>query len=324
MENYDVFNGDADGICALLQLHFSDLGDRADNHLLSGVKRDIQLLKNIQSTQTPGHITVLDISLDKNRDDLIRLLALGYKVLYADHHFAGEIPQHSNLTCLIDTDSNTCTSLIINQHLNHRHFLWAITGAYGDNLFDSAQQLATQQGVADADQELLKELGTLINYNGYGAKVEDLHFAPQLLFRSLLNYPNPLDFIEDSSSDFKTLQQGYQSDIAKANDSKFYYHNTCIAVILLPQASWSRRVSGVYGNALANQSPDRAHAILTPLQDESGFTVSVRAPLNNKSGADELCRQFPSGGGRKAAAGINNLAKQQLDTFIERFNRQYC
>jgi len=51
--------------------------------------------------------------------------------------------------------------------------------------------------------------------------------------------------------------------------------------------------------------------------------VGVRAPLNNKTGADELCRQFPSGGGRKAAAGINQLPEEQLTSFIDRFSQQY-
>lgn len=40
--------------------------------------------------------------------------------------------------------------------------------------------------------------------------------------------------------------------------------------------------------------------------------VSVRAPDNCKEGSDELCRQFSSGGGRKASAGINALAESSL------------
>jgi len=77
-------------------------------------------------------------------------------------------------------------------------------------------------------------------------------------------------------------------------------------------------VSGVYANALATANPERAHAMLTQ-QDGGSFLVSVRAPLNNKTGADELCRQFESGGGRKAAAGINKLAEADYDLFVEKF-----
>ena len=51
--------------------------------------------------------------------------------------------------------------------------------------------------------------------------------------------------------------------------------------------------------------------------------VSVRAPYHRKEGADDLCRQFPSGGGRKAAAGINALAQDALDQFIDQFNQQF-
>ena len=40
MARYDVFNGDADGICALLQLR---LAAPADSTLITGVKRDIDL-----------------------------------------------------------------------------------------------------------------------------------------------------------------------------------------------------------------------------------------------------------------------------------------
>ena len=64
--------------------------------------------------------------------------------------------------------------------------------------------------------------------------------------------------------------------------------------------------------------PDRAHALLTRLP-EGGFVVSVRAPLIAPDGADALCRQFPTGGGRKAAAGINSLPESDYDAFVQRF-----
>ena len=55
-----------------------------------------------------------------------------------------------------------------------------------------------------------------------------------------------------------------------------------------------------------------------------GYVVSVRAPLENKTGADELCRRFPTGGGRKAAAGINELPESMLDDFIKQFSDFYA
>jgi len=93
-------------------------------------------------------------------------------------------------------------------------------------------------------------------------------------------------------------------------------------VIILPDETWSRRISGVFGNQLANQHPGRAHAILSHHKD-GGYVVSVRAPLNNKTGADELCKEFPAGGGRKGAAGINHLPVEQLSHFINRLDCRY-
>ena len=267
-------------------------------------------------------ITVLDISLDKNRSDLVRNLESGAKVFYVDHHFCGEIPNDVNLTTLINTDSNICTSLLVNQHLDNKHYLWAITGAFGDNLKVSARTLARQHQLAENDTEQLLPLGIYLNYNGYGADINDLHFAPDQLFQKLLSYRNPLDFIHDSSSAYQQLKSGYEEDNANVSHIKVEYQTDKIALFILPDETWARRISGVYSNELANQSPDRAHAVLTQ-NKQNGYLISVRAPLNNKTGADELCRQFESGGGRKAAAGINHLPKTDLQLFIDKFNLQF-
>lgn len=68
--NFDVFNGDADGICALLQLR---LAEPRDSILITGVKRDIGLLNRVNA-QASDKVTVLDVSLDKNRQSLLDLL----------------------------------------------------------------------------------------------------------------------------------------------------------------------------------------------------------------------------------------------------------
>jgi len=93
MTHYYAFNGDADGLCALQQLR---LVDPRDATLVTGVKRDIKLLRRVHAT-VGDDVTVLDISLDANRDDLRRLLEAGATVRYFDHHYAGELPQHRNL-----------------------------------------------------------------------------------------------------------------------------------------------------------------------------------------------------------------------------------
>jgi hypothetical protein len=63
--------------------------------------------------------------------------------------------------------------------------------------------------------------------------------------------------------------------------------------------------------------------VLTRKADGS-FLVSVRAPLNDKRDADTLCRQFATGGGRAAAAGINELPASDLNAFIDAFSATYC
>lgn len=322
MAHYDVFNGDADGICALLQLR---LANPVESTLITGVKRDIQLLPKVLSDfsiQSGDEITVLDISMDKNKQALVSALDLGAKVFYADHHFAGDIPTSAHLSAHINEAPDTCTSLIINGHLKGQYPEWAITGAFGDNLKNSAQAVAKLAGVSGSDLQTLENLGIYINYNGYGAALEDLHFTPADLYRTLSAFANPLEFVLGNQADFSRLEEGYQSDMANAEQTKPHHTTDHIAVFVLPDQSWARRVSGVYSNDLTNQYPDRAHTVVTQ-KSNGNYLVSVRAPLNNKQGAVDLCRQFPTGGGRAAAAGINDLPADQLDVFIARFSEAY-
>ncbi len=109
---------------------------------------------------------------------------------------------------------------------------------------------------------------------------------------------------------------------AKAKQIAAEYETPKVAVHILPDEIWCRRVSGALSNDLANQYPERSHAVVS-VNSQNGYQVSVRAPLNNKTGADELCAQFPSGGGRKAAAGINHLAVEELPAFINAFEAKY-
>ena len=101
MADFDVFNGDADGLCALHQLR---LLEPREATLVTGPKRDIALLQRVSlesppsagpapppsagqapppsagerapdraSEMTSARITVLDISLDRNRQPLLAL-----------------------------------------------------------------------------------------------------------------------------------------------------------------------------------------------------------------------------------------------------------
>lgn len=317
MKQFDVFNGDADGICALQQLR---LTDPANSQLVTGVKRDIELLDQVQAASGDA-ITVLDISLDKNRAGLLRVLDAGATVRYFDHHFAGDIPRHPRLTTHIDTAGDTCTSLIVNDFLNSAHAPWAVTAAFGDNAEPAAERLASQIGLSERQRDQLRELGILINYNAYGESLDDLHFSPHDLVRRIRPYADPLEFVAGDPS-FRQLKEAYDGDVAKAASLKPHDATPRCALYILPAEAWARRVSGVFANQLAQEHTERAHALLTRLPD-GGFVVSVRAPLSTRSGADDLCRQFPTGGGRKAAAGINHLPDDQLDSFAKAFAVQF-
>ncbi len=316
--NYDIFNGDADGIIALLQLR---LANPIESELVTGVKRDIQLLKKISPKQG-DHLTILDISMEKNSSELSAALAEGANIIYFDHHRSGDIPNDSQLEAHIDLDPNICTALLVDKKLNGQFHHWAITAAYGDNLIARADELAKLAGLTEQQAELLKEFGTLINYNGYGAEVSDLHYHPAELYQALLVYSSPFEAIDDEASPFYKLRDAYKEDMQNALAVKPSHQSEHLSVYELPQQLWAKRISGVYGNLLANQNPDSAHAVLTVNSDKS-FTVSLRAPLNNKQGAGDICSQFVSGGGRAAAAGVNALPKSQVADFIEAVESYY-
>ena len=317
MTHYDVFNGDADGICALHQLR---LASPIESTLITGVQRDISLLDRVYG-DAGDQITVLDISLDKNRNNLQQLLDKGCEVEYFDHHFAGEIPKHPHLTTRIDTTATICTSLLVNDHLNGSHCMWVVVGAFGDNLHDSARSAAGPLHLSDKQLDQLCDLGTYLNYNGYGVEFSDLIFHPDQLYLKLKPFADPFEFI-DAEPAYKQLEDGYASDMAAASELTAELSEERIAIYILPDAPWARRVSGVFANQLARAHPDRAHALLTKL-DSGGYRISVRAPLNTKEGADTLCRSFPTGGGRKAAAGINHLPDDLYPLFVDKFRNTY-
>lgn len=317
MADIDVFNGDADGICALQQLR---LAQPCTSKLVTGVKRDISLLKRVEAG-TGDHITILDISLDKNREPLIRLLEQGARLSYYDHHYAGEIPVHSGLDAHIDPTPDRGTSFLVDRALGGSHRRWAIVGTFGDNFDAMAMTMAKPAGLRESEVDLLRELGILMNYNAYGSVPEDLHIKPADLFRRVNPYLDPLVFVAEDET-MALLRDGYRSDMqnvqALAADLKTETH----AIYILPDQAWSHRVSGVFANQLAQGAPGRAHAVLTRLR-QGGYLVSVRSPLDRPAGADDLCRNFPSGGGRQAAAGINHLPEDQFDRFRREFEASF-
>ncbi|MCC6610207.1 MAG: acetyltransferase [Burkholderiales bacterium] len=312
MRHIDVANGDADGLCALHQLR---LAEPVAAELVTGVKRDIGLLERVQAA-AGDLVTVLDVSLDRNRTALERLLALGARVRYFDHHYSGEIPAHPGLEAHIDTRGGTCTAALVDTYLSGRFRAWAVVAAFGDNLGGIGRALAAPLGLTDAKLEALGELGEALNYNAYGETVADLRVHPAELYRLMRPHSDPFEFLAKESV-FEALRNGWREDMSRALAVAPRFDSAAAVVHELPDAAWSRRVTGAFANHLATADPERAHAVLAP-NARGGYVVSVRTARGSPKSADGLAREYPGGGGRQEAAGIDNLPEHALPGFLLR------
>jgi len=313
MIHFYVYNGDADGLCALQQLRLAEPGDAT---LVSGVKRDIRLLKRVDAARG-DRVTVLDISLDQNRAELQQLLERGVFVRYFDHHFAGELPCSGLLESYIDEAPGVCTSTLVDRYLGGRYRKWAIVAAFGDNLPGIGTDMARNCGIDEATTVTLRMLGTYLNYNAYGDSISDLHFDPKALADAMLPYADPADFVKRSDV-YARLSAGYEQDMRKARDLKPMNQVPGAMIVMLPDEPWAKRAIGVYANELIRSAPDSAVAILSP-NSRGGYVASVRVPVARAVGADEFCRRFETGGGRKLAGGIDHLPRAEVDHFASAF-----
>ncbi len=314
--HYDVFNGDADGLCALVQLR---LEQPLASSLVTGVKRDNALVARVDATAGDS-LTVLDVSFAVNGAAVAALLARGASVEYFDHHFAGDVLSHPRLRAHIDTAPDVCTGILVDRVLCGRHRRWAVVAAYGDSLDAPARRLASSIALGGDDDRALCELGRALAYNAYGDREADLLIAPAALYRALVRHADPLGFVRGDAL-FARLVASRDADLARARAIAPRHRLQRGDVYVLPDAAWSRRVRGALGDELARASRDRAHAVLTPTP--GGYVVSVRAPLEAPRGADALCRQFAHGGGRAAAAGVNLLAQADLERFVAAFGAAF-
>jgi len=318
-----AFNGDADGLCALQQLRLGGEGAaEAAATLVTGVKRDIALLERVAARASAGdEVTVLDVSLDVNRAGLLALLAAGARVRYFDHHFAGDIPADAALEPHIDTAPNVCTALLVDRYLDGKFRHWAIAGAFGDSLTDEARAMAQAAGIAADDAARLQELGVAVNYNAYGETIADLHVPPVELAAEMLGYANPLDFARASAA-FRRLADGFRQDMEQARRLEPSRRTAGAVVFVLPDAAWARRASGTLANDLAKANAASAVAIVSP-KTAGGYLVSVRVPRDRAVSAEAFCRRYPTGGGRRTAAGVNHLPGEELDSFAAAFEAEF-
>jgi hypothetical protein len=314
-----AYNGDADGLCALQQLRLAE-PEAAGADLITGVKRDIALLERVQAG-AGDRCTVLDVSLDVNRKGLLALLDAGVAIRYFDHHFAGDLPAHGQLELHIDPSPSVCTSVLVDRALGGRHRRWAVVGLYGDSLTEEGNGLAKDAGLGSDEARRLKDLGVAINYNAYGETIADLHVPPAELAAEMLPYAEPLAFAADSPT-FRRLAEGFREDMDKARRLEPMRQVPGAVAYLLPDAAWSRRASGTLANDLAKANAGSAVAIVSH-KTSGGYLVSIRVPKESPTSAEVFCRQFPTGGGRRTAAGINDLPSAELERFAAMFEEQF-
>ena len=281
-----AYNGDADGICSMVQW---GLVYGIEGHRVTGVKRDIELLERVNPTPD-DEIIVMDISLARNHARAVELSSQGFDITWFDHHLAGE--PIDGITTNIDTSANVCTARIVEKFLGVESD-WAQVALHGDGL-----------SVHSSKPEF-KELGELLNYNGYGADLSDLHFHPDDLLLLCLQAKTPQNFMDTQA--FMTLKNGFESDLSNAKNIELnngYY--------LLPNEAWARRVVGVMAHRI-NESGDGPHVIAI----DKGETLQVS--IRGIEGIGELCKMF-GGGGRATAGGIDALPKSEITALMKEVN----
>lgn len=312
-----AFNGDADGLCALQQLR---LENAEPGVLVTGVKRDIELLARV-TAKSGDECVVLDVSLDVNRAGLVAVLAAGAKVRYFDHHHAGEVPNDAKLEAHLDPSPSVCTSILVDRYLAGRRRPWAVVGTFGDSLTDEGRALAREAGIGDEDALTLKDLGVCINYNAYGETLADLHVPPAVLAEEMRPFEDPREFARRSDT-YRRLRDGYQKDMELAARLEPKTKAPGAVLFVLPDEAWARRASGTLANDLAKAHAGSAVAIVSP-KAQGGFLVSLRVPKESTVSAEAFARRFPTGGGRRTAAGINHLPEPELDSFASDFTREF-
>lgn len=310
-----LFNGDADGMVSqhMLGMHLGPPDLR-----ITGLKRDIKLLAKLPPIES-GHLHVLDISLGQNEGDLAPLLAQEeIKITWYDHHESGEVQNHPRLFRHILQSPGSCTGSIVHAFCGRRFPLWAAISAFGDNLPVTADALAGEGSATEEEKALLRKSGQLLNYNAYGESPADVLFAPLDLAQEMSAFTSALEFCRQSRI-FSPLEKQFAMDEENFQNLKPILQTASAKVYQVPAEPWARRFSATWVNQTILKNPHQALAILYPRQD-GNFMVSIRAPRGGEPApsAADLAAEFPTGGGRKLAAGINSLAPMDLTRFLNR------
>ena len=159
------------------------------------------------------------------------------------------------------------------------------------------------------------------NGDAYGSSIRDLCFDPADLAQQMQSFADPLAFVREAKA-FARLTARYEEDIAKARALDPARQVPGATMVVLPDEPWAKRAIGVLANNLAQAQPDCAIAILSP-NASGGYVVSVRVPEGSPVAADEFCRGFATGDGRKRAARINDLPATDVDRLAASFEARF-
>jgi hypothetical protein len=271
-----------------------------------------------------ARLYVFDISLDANRADLDRLLKHpGIEINWYDHHEAGEIPTTPRLRTRILNARGTCTALLAHADFPGSDPRWAAMAAFGDNLPQAARALLAPLGLDDAAVETWREAGELINYNAHGETPEDVLFQPLDVAERMSAFRDPEAFVRESGI-IEPLRAQMKEDEHQMGGLRPERAQEGARLYRLPAESWARRLGSTFASREALAHPECAVAMMHPLRD-GAFQVSIRAPRGAKDApfASDLAREFPTGGGRALAAGINRLPPDRTEAFARRFFEFY-
>jgi hypothetical protein len=311
-----LFNGDADGI---LSQHMLWLSGIRPSLRLTGMKREISLLERLPPSFR-GDAHVLDISLKTNAEAARSFLSReGGSLTWYDHHESVDLPEQPRLKTHIHPTSGQCTALIVNGVLGHAFDLWAAAAAFGDNVTASAEAILRKHGLSQTDRDALAELGEWLNYNAYG-EPEDAFLSPLEFAHRLEGYANPLVFFRESGL-FPGLAQQIQDDERHCLALEPWQRRTLASVYRVPDTAWARRFGATWMNRLVRQNPDQGFAIFQARR-KGGYLVSLRAPQKGPLStwnAAQFAGQYPTGGGRVQAAGINALPEDMLESCATAF-----
>lgn len=306
---FDVFNGDADGLCARQQMYLANPGQTV---CISGCRRDYRLFDGIDA-QSGDTLRAFDIPYRANQSTLQELLQRGVQVEYFDHHEVEQPLAHPLLSYYRNGVPETCTSLLVDRYLQGRFSPWAVAGAFGDNKTDCAQQLARSIGLDQRETLALRFLGECLNYNAYGGKSSDQSISSLTLSQVMESFSDPFDFMSQTEV-FSHIAQQRAEDMRLASARPSIVNSDELYVVILPDAAWARRIIGVFANQLIQVHFNRVCVAMVP-NARNGLSVSLRVPESAEMNANQLARRY-GGDGRANAAGIDDLPVEEVVHFL--------